>query len=406
MTSKKRDIVLVGGRGSGKSRTASRRLLTDGIYEQSFFPCLREVQKTTKHSVYRLLQRDIHDLGLGWFYDVRSTSIVGRNGTEFAFLGIRDMNAENIKSLENAKICLVEEAQMISRRSINTLRPTIRESGSQIIWVFNPTNDTDPVYTDYILNPDDDMLILWANWRDNPWFTSESKREMARDYQRDPIEAKHIWEGTLRAHGSRLIVSSQTLRDAMKRELLNEGHFTVGADIAHMGGDRIVFYKRRDNKVVDQYVARIQSTVDTTRDLARFAGGKDIPINIDNGHVGAAVADNLENDGFTAINRIDFGGGAKDPEHFVNTASEMWHEFNAMLPEIDIPNDEELYIELAQRYFIYKGEKIKVESKDDWFKHVNNFKYNSPDKADAMILTFYEPEETGSYGSFAGLNVI
>ena len=45
----------------------------------------------------------------------------------------------------------------------------------------------------------------------------------------------------------------------------------IGADIAHQGGDEIIFYKVIDEKTVDKYFARYQGAVETLRDLKTFA---------------------------------------------------------------------------------------------------------------------------------------
>jgi PBSX family phage terminase large subunit len=398
--SDKRHRIIAGGRGKGASWSIARILLLEGMQEPLFIPCVREVQKTIKYSVKRLLDQTIQDLHLDWWYDSYDNEIRGKNGTLFAFFGLRDYNADNIKSLEGADRCWVAEAQAISRRSINVLRPTIRKDGSVVWWDFNPRYETDPIYIDYITNKDDNAEVLWLSWEDNAWFTDALESERKADYSRDEIEAAHIWEGKLRDMGERYVCPSAIVLGAQKRNLkLVQGTIVVGADIAHQGGDEIVFYRRIGNKVVDAKYMKLKSVPDTVRALKRFMIDTSVILNVDNGHVGAAVADIMEEAGYI-VNRINFGGRPVDVDHYEDVATEMWFNVRDQLSFIDIPNDEQLYNQLIQRKYAYingrRGyEVVKIESKDDYKEHAQHVN-SSPDRADALVLCFYEPEDTGT----------
>jgi phage terminase large subunit len=64
--------------------------------------CTREVQKSIKDSVHKLLSDQIQALGLESFYEVLETMIRGRNGTEFLFAGLSTQTIESIKSYEGS----------------------------------------------------------------------------------------------------------------------------------------------------------------------------------------------------------------------------------------------------------------------------------------------------------------
>ena len=166
--SDKRHRIIYGGRGKGASWSIARILLLEGMREPLFVACVREVQKTIKYSVKKLLDDTIELLGWDWFYTSGATEIIGINNTKFVFFGMQEYNADNVKSLEGANRCWIAEAQSFSRNSINILRPTIRKDGSVLWWDFNPRYETDPVYIDYILHKDENAELLELNWRDNP----------------------------------------------------------------------------------------------------------------------------------------------------------------------------------------------------------------------------------------------
>ena len=95
----KRHRLIVGGRGKGASWSIARILLTEGMEKPLFIVCVREVQKTIKDSVRKILKDTIGYFGLEFFYDVQANCIKGINGTEFVFYGLHEYNADNIKSL-------------------------------------------------------------------------------------------------------------------------------------------------------------------------------------------------------------------------------------------------------------------------------------------------------------------
>ncbi|MEJ2248029.1 MAG: PBSX family phage terminase large subunit [Candidatus Lokiarchaeota archaeon] len=401
----KRHRLIVGGRAKGASWSIARILLIEGMGSSLFIVCVREVQKTIKNSVHKLLKDTIRRCNLDFFYTVYDTVIRAINGTEFVFYGLRDFNADNIKSLEGADRCWVAEAQSISRNSINILRPTIRKEDSVFWWDFNPRYETDAVWIDYILNNDPHAKVCYANWRDNPWFNEALRQEKESDYSRNTEEADHIWEGVLRNMGDLFVCPSQLVALGMKNNIENPiGLLVVGADIAHQGGDRIQFYLRHGNKVIAEYESRYQDTPTTIQHLKAFMLDKSVILNIDNGHTGAAVADFMERDGYI-VNRINFGGTPIDIKHYEDTVTEMYFNLRYLLEDIDIPNDEELRLQLINRkYSFINGKRgyevMKIESKKE-FKEHSVSKFSSPDKADALIMCFYD---LCSSGGIATLN--
>lgn len=187
--------VAYGGRGSAKSWSFARALLALGAQRKLRILCTREVQKSIKDSVHKLLKDQIEGIGLGWFYEVLSTEIRGLNGTEFLFTGLSDQTAETIKSFEGCDICWVEEAKNVSKKSWGILIPTIRKDDSEIWVSFNPELDTDETYDRFVLNPPESAVVVEINFGDNPWFPSVLEAERLDCLQRDPKGYAQIWEG-------------------------------------------------------------------------------------------------------------------------------------------------------------------------------------------------------------------
>ncbi|QLG89831.1 PBSX family phage terminase large subunit [Chitinibacter bivalviorum] len=187
--------VAHGGRGSAKSWSFARALLIQAAQSPLRILCAREVQKSIKDSVHKLLGDQIQSLGLGQFFTITDTSIKGANGTEFAFAGLASHTVESIKSFEGVDIVWVEEAQTVSKKSWDTLTPTIRKPGSEIWVSFNPDLDTDPTYQRFVLNPPPGAWVVQINYNDNPWFPEELEKERVHCQFSDPKSYPNIWEG-------------------------------------------------------------------------------------------------------------------------------------------------------------------------------------------------------------------
>ena len=194
----KRYKVIHGGRGSAKSWSVARALVSIGATKPIRVLCARETQKSIQESVHRLLKDQIESLGLDQFYTIQENKILGTNGTEFTFAGIRQQGVANLKSYEGTDICWVEEAQVVTKKSWDVLIPTIRKPGSEIWVTFNPELDTDETFSRFVIRPPEDSVVIEMNWQDNPWFPPELDKERRQWLDRDPVGYLTTWEGKCR----------------------------------------------------------------------------------------------------------------------------------------------------------------------------------------------------------------
>lgn len=188
--------VMHGGRGGGKSHGVAQVLLDLGARQPLRILCAREVQKSMRDSVHRLLRDYIVKLGLESFYEVLDTEIRGANGTLILFSGLQSHTVDSIKSFEGVNIVWVEEAHGVSKKSWDVLIPTIRAEGSEIWMTLNPDMDTDETYQRFIATPSQDTWVCELNWSDNPWFPEVLNQERLKA-KRAMLEEdyEHIWEG-------------------------------------------------------------------------------------------------------------------------------------------------------------------------------------------------------------------
>lgn len=186
--------VLWGGRGGAKSQSIARVLLLQGVEAKHKILCAREIQKSIQDSVHSLLKEQITEMGLDGFYQVQKSTILGKNGTEFLFAGLRS-NIANIKSIPNITRAWVEEAQSASATNIKTLALTVRAPNSEVWLSFNPDLEDDPIYQDYVVTPPDGAIVIKVNYNDNPFFPEVLRREMESDKKRNYENYLHVWEG-------------------------------------------------------------------------------------------------------------------------------------------------------------------------------------------------------------------
>lgn len=186
-----------GGRGSGKSQFFADWMIVQAVARPGFRAlCCREIQKSLKESAKRLLELKIEAHKLGALFDVQEAQIRTPGGGLIAFAGLQDHTAESIKSYEGFDVAWVEEAQTVSPRSLNLLRPTIRAAGSELWFSWNPRHRTDPVDTMFRgAQVPTDARIVHANWDSNPWFPAELEQERTDCLRMQPDQYAHIWEG-------------------------------------------------------------------------------------------------------------------------------------------------------------------------------------------------------------------
>lgn len=191
--------VMKGGRGGGKSHGVAEVLLEKGARNPLRILCAREIQKSMRDSVHRLLKDKIVKLGLQAFFEVLDSEIRGANGTLIVFSGLQSHTVDSIKSFEGVDLVWVEEAHGVSKKSWDTLTPTIRKDGSEIWLTLNPDMETDETYQRFIATPSPDTWVCDINWRDNPWFPdvlNEERLKAKRSMLKEDYE--HIWEGKAR----------------------------------------------------------------------------------------------------------------------------------------------------------------------------------------------------------------
>lgn len=268
--------VLYGGRNGVKSWSCARALLLLGTQRPLRILCARETMDSIRESVHQLLCDQIALLGLDDFYHPLQSEIRGCNGTVFVFAGLRKQTVSSLKSYEAIDICWVEEASVVSRRSLTILLPTIRKPGSEIWFTLNPELEDDAVYQDFIVSPPAGAIVMKTSYRDNNWLSAESQAKIQQMKERDPDLFHHVYEGFPRSTVEGAIYRAEmnaTEQGGRIREISYDAMRPVetGWDLGF--GDKVAIwacqrtpfdvrllrYFEGDHQAIDYYLREIQS---------------------------------------------------------------------------------------------------------------------------------------------------
>lgn len=394
MTEKCRIKFFYGGRAGGKSYAFADSLLFLGRKKKLFIACLREIQDSIRDSVYKLLCDRIKFYGLS-DYNISAEKIENKiTETCFIFKGLRDQDAQKIKSLEGVDIAWIEEAQTISAMSWEILEPTIRKDGSEIWISMNRRYENDPLWVAVAANPDERTLVKKVNYYDNPFCPQEMIMQAEKCKKRSLEKYEHIWLGEPMKQGNNCLISSLLVRRAFAQEILSTtSPLIIGLDIARFGDDKTVFCFRKGRLCYRFESYENKSNVEVANLATNFiCNCHPKRLFMDIGGQGAGVFDILKDRGFGEIIRgVYFGEKAIKDERYYNRRAEMWGEILEWLEESPfpkLPQEEGLFDELTavRKDFDSRG-RLKLEGKAEMKKRLGR----SPDMADALALTFAEP---------------
>lgn len=289
-----------GGRGSGKSHEFAGMVVEAMASNPDFnVVCIREIQKSLALSAKKLIEAKIQEFGLSHLFTVIKTEIRRNGGKGICiFQGMQDHTADSVKSLEGFDVAWVEEAQSLSQRSLDLLRPTIRNEGSQIWFSWNPRRRSDPI--ERLLRgpkgPRNDAIVVQANFRDNPWLPDTLRKEAQDDKLTSPENYEHVWLGGYENIGSKVVIPAAWIESAKglakHLEIEAAGKDYGGLDVAGAedGGDENAFAHRKGAVLLHVENWNGLDTALTTQRGARLAKSSGISeVYYDNVGVGEGV---------------------------------------------------------------------------------------------------------------------
>ena len=389
---KYRYYLAEGGRGSGKSQAFARIILYIAEKKKVRVCCGRETQNSIEESVYRLLVDLIKRYELN--FSITNSKITHNvTKSEIIFRGFREQGVENTKGMEGFDIVWVDEAQTLSKRTIDVVVPTIRKPNSVIWFTMNRFVRNDPAY-EFCMGRNN-CLHVHIDYFDNPFCTKELIDEANLCKQLNDKDYRHIWLGEPMEQASDYLFNSGKVSKMSKIQSfgdLYQHQRVMGIDFAAKGNDLCVAtvldrVSLTQWKVVAQEAwSEPDSMVSIGKIVDLIGKYKPTAACLDIGGMGYVVYNRLQELGIR-INPFDGAVQEGVPNEYGNTRAWGYYTLNEYVNnEWIIMNSPETEKELLDIRFKYKsnGERL-ILSKDEMRKDG----IHSPDRADSLMMAVF-----------------
>lgn len=388
-----RYFLLEGGRGSAKSHSVARWILYLAENFKLRIVCGRETQNSIEESVYTILVDLIQDYEL--LFDIQKSRIKSiKSGSTITFKGFRDQGVVNIKGLEGVDILWIEEAQSITKMTLDVVIPTIRKENAKIFFTMNRFVRTDAVFERFSHDPD--CLHIHIDYFENKHCPEVLKREAEKCKLKNEKDYKHIWLGEPLDNTEDYLFNFSKLAKLNKLEAFGDlfvNQSVMGVDFASGGGDLCVASKmdRKSNvhwELSDQIAWSDPDTdlsVGKTIDL--YGQWKPDILIVDAGGLGYPMFISISK---TIPNVIGFDGGKTD-KISVSAGNNRAEGYLALKEFVDrewlICKSEYTIKELETIKKKYKANgSIFIQSKLD---AKNKDLVDSPDRADSVMMAIF-----------------
>jgi hypothetical protein len=190
------------------------------------------------------------------------------------------------------------------------------------------------------------------------------------------------------------LLSDTDIEQAMRDEDPNVyGTKKLGIDVARGGGNFNVWVLRTGNyaKILAKTSQdNLMEVIGTSKQLAQENGVDESHVYLDATGLGAAVYDRFRETGWD-INGINLSSQADDMDKYANKRAEIYFRLREWVKAGGMLEDNIGFYELGDiKYKLRSSGKLKIIDKDS----LRRVGIPSPDIADAIALTFADPEET------------
>ncbi len=202
------------------------------------------------------------------------------------------------------------------------------------------------------------------------------------------------------------VISLTKIEEAVNRRVeidyQREHEIHIGNDVARFGDDKTEIFVRLGNKIIENESHEKEDLMKTAgRMSAKILKYKEkyiVNANIDDTGLGGGVTDRLnelyKDVPSVNVNGVNNGEKAYDSVNYANMGTELWFLMEEGLEEMQIPDNDELIAQLStRRYFFESKGQRRLESKKD----IKKRSLPSPDKADALSLTFFKRRRKGIF---------
>lgn len=389
-------FVLAVHRRAGKTKLAIADILDSAVrfsLDRGMYGYIAPLRTQAKAIAWGELKAMATNLILNGKAEVKESELAVElwNGATIRLFGADD--PDSLRGYRWDKVWLDEVAQMKSDVWPEVVMPACQDRNAPAGFIGTPKGVD--AFSELFYRGMNDTTGLWSSRRwtvyDTGVFTEEeierikgqmSEKAFAREFMCD-----------FEAGAEDQLISMASVEAAAQRAATEEAArgapVILGVDPARFGDDRTAIVRRQGVVCFEPVIMRDADNMrvaDMVVQLKQRYDADAIFVDIGNG---AGVVDRLRQLGHDVI-EVPFGGKATRDDLYFNKRAEMWVQVRDWLDQGGVvPNDLGLKQELCAPTYVYDNRgRIKLESKDDIVKRIPEM---SPDKADALCLTFAAP---------------
>lgn len=368
--------------------------------------CGREIQATIEESVYTLLLDLINKFALAYRTTKAKISCL-TSGSTFGFKGFRERGSVNIRGLEGVHIVWVDEAQALTKPTLDALIPTLRQDNVKFIFTLNRFMREDAVME---LSSRPDCLHIHVNYDENPFCPVTLLDEAEQCRLRSQRDYEHIWLGQPMKLGDEYIFNSEHLEYSIKNTPYGDLFFKariLGIDIAAQGNDSnvatIIDRASAEHwKLTQQIKWDEPDTTITTGNIIRLiAEWKPNVIILDVGGIGWAVYNNLNAAKISNVYPFDGGSRKGIGPRSLNVRADGYWNLRDWFENKFICAGE------GYRETLKQLERLKRKPRPDGLNQVREKREykedhgHSPDEADSLMMAVYGARYLGKTSNSA-----
>jgi hypothetical protein len=397
-------VAVRSGHGTGKSFIAASTVLW---FLYSFYPSKVITTAPTWNQVRNILWNEIKKqhafaaLNLGG--KVLEEKI--KLGPDAFAVGLSTDEPERFQGYHAENILVIlDEAPGVRDEIWEAAATLLTSKGARMLVIGNPTKASGAFYNCF--SPSSSWQKIHISCMDSPNLDGNSK-EYASLVTGDWIESKKLdWSegsplfksrilGEFPDDGDGVLIPKGIFSSLPEVPAGGEGLLRLGVDVARNGEDSTVLVVR-DNVAIREIKeingADTMEVCGATVNMIKRNSVRAENVFIDDTGIGAGVTDRLKELGYN-VNGVVLGSRADDTEHFFNLRAEIYWRLRESLMSGDfyIGNDKDLIAELSETcYDLGSTGAIKLEKKSKLKSRLRR----SPDRADALALTFAKGEES------------
>lgn len=371
-------------------------------------PSLRQCKDVWITEAERIIEKA--DPWLRKFFEVKATRIICCGRKKWAITVATAVRAENLQGYHQERLFFIlDECSGIKREIIETVKGTVTNENALVLAIGNP-NTLDCAFYDFFHRERD----LWHNFTWNAEkvpdrVSPHNLRLLALEYGIDSDVYRVRVLGEFPSMDPNCIIDLGDLEACSLTDKLAMSRLTgmiqipraISYDFARYGGDENIVMQRSGMAVID-WKAFPRGTTDPSRAVAHgFLLQRQMQwANAECWHIPDATGMGQGlmhrfHDARKQVHEFVFNASASQAD-YKNKITEAWFNFRQLTRtrKLWIPNDSELFRQLTTRqYALTKDGKFEVESKDEYLKRGSEL---SPDRADAMVMLYYDRMMTGS----------